>query len=136
MLAYLKSMSDKNDAEELSKIENTVDLKEIDKKSENILLKGWNSFVNGIRDGFNKFQNVFEEQSKKNQELWNANKDKINNFFTNTKKDLEKSMNDWTLEIKKIQTKNKEIWDKNKEQITSFLNRYNTSIYWFDWRLL
>ena len=71
-------MSNHNNSEELFKSNNKYDIIESPKKNESILLKGWNNFVNGIKEGFNKFQKSIEEQSKKNVELWNEDKEKIN----------------------------------------------------------
>ena len=103
-------MSNHNNSEELSKSNNKFDIIESPKKNESILLKGWNNFVNGIKDGWNKFQKSIEEQSKKNVELWNEDKEKINKFFQQTKENLDNTIKDWTLEIEKMRTKNKEVW--------------------------
>jgi len=58
-------------------------LKESEKKepSEKPFKKGWGSFVDGIKGGFDKFQKSIEDQSKKNKEAWEGNKEKFNKFF-------------------------------------------------------
>ena len=90
------------------------------KQKENILQKGWNDVVLSISEGFKKFQTSVEEQSKKNLELWNENREKINSFFNNTKEIWEDNVNDWNKELQKMQNENQEQWNQNKDKIDMF----------------
>lgn len=121
-------MSNNNNSEEFYKTDNKTDTIEQKDKIETILIKGWNNFVGNIKDGFSKFQQTIEDQSKKNEELWNANKEKISNFFIDTRNNLDNTMKDWASEIEKIHTKNEKVWDKNREIINTFLK--NTEEEW------
>ncbi len=91
-----------------------------EKKKESPLLKGWKDFMTEITEGYKKFQNLYEEQAKKNQDAWNENKDKIVQFFDNSKKNWDTILMEWGSELEKLQTENKENWDKNKEDIEEF----------------
>jgi hypothetical protein len=90
------------------------------KLKENILQKGWNDFVTGISVGFNKFQKSVEEQTKKNMELWNANREKINTFFSDNKQIWENTLDQWNDELKRMQLENQEQWNQNKDKIDKF----------------
>ncbi len=74
-------------------------LKEPEKKepSEKPFKKGWGSFVDGIKGGFDKFQKSIEDQSKKNKEAWDGNKEKFNKFFKDAKQD-------WDAKIEALNT--------------------------------
>jgi hypothetical protein len=98
-----------------------------EKKKESPLLKGWKDFMAEITEGYRKFQNFYEEQAKKNQDAWNKNKDKIIQFFGDSKKNWDAMLMEWGSELEKMQKENKEQWDKNKENIEKFFRESKTT---------
>ena len=53
--------------------ENSFDNSDNKKLTEKPFQKGWQNFIDGMKDGFDKFKNSLEEQTKKNAELWEEN---------------------------------------------------------------
>ncbi|TFG16369.1 MAG: hypothetical protein EU531_06710 [Promethearchaeota archaeon] len=96
-----------------------------EKKPEGFLIKGWRDFMAEIDRGYKKFQNYYEEQAKKNQEAWNANKDRIIKFFDESKRNWDNTLMEWGIELEKLQNENKEQWNKNKENIENFFRESN-----------
>ncbi|MBY8990302.1 MAG: hypothetical protein KGD58_06070 [Candidatus Lokiarchaeota archaeon] len=95
-------------------------LKESDPKEtgEKPFRKGWNNLIDGFKGGFEKFQLSLEEQSKKNKEVWEENKDKVNKFFTDVKQDLEKKVSDWNADMEKKKIESKEQWDAYTSKVS------------------
>jgi hypothetical protein len=94
-------------------------LKEPEKKesTEKTFKKGWGSFVEGIKGGFDKFQKSLEDQSKKNKEAWGENKEKFNKFFKDAKHDWDTKVKEWNADIEKRKIESKEQWDAHTQKI-------------------
>ena len=103
----MKIMSDENSSNDL----------EQDKKKENPFLKGWGSFVSGIKDGFKDFQNSLEDQTKKNQELWENSKEKSGKFFKKVGQEFNKKIESWKTDMERKQLETKEQWENRKKKI-------------------
>ncbi|UCD02479.1 MAG: hypothetical protein JSV23_05570 [Promethearchaeota archaeon] len=99
---------------------NEENLKETKKEQiqEKPFQKGWKNFVNGIKDGFENFQKSLEEQSKKNKEVWDENKDKINAFFKDVKQNWDNKVKEWNTEMEKKRLETKEQWEAHKDKIS------------------
>lgn len=99
---------------------NENNLKESDKEEiqEKPFQKGWKSFVDGIRDGFENFQKSLEQQSKKNKEIWEENKEKVNKFFKGVKQDWDNKIKEWNTEMEQRSLKTKEQWEAHKNKIS------------------
>ena len=69
--------------------ENNLGESEQKETSEKPFRKGWNNLMDAFKGGFDKFQQSLEEQSKKNKEVWEENKDKVNIIFKDIKQDWE-----------------------------------------------
>ena len=80
--------------------------------------KGWQNFIDGIKDGFENFKTSLEEQSKKNIELWEENTENVNKFFDGVKQDWEKKIEKWSTEMDQRRMETKEQWDAHKRKIT------------------
>lgn len=95
-------------------------LKESGKKelSEKPFQKGWNSFVNGIKSGFDQFQKSIEDQSKKNKEGWKENKVKFNKFFKDAEQDWDTKIKEWNTDMEKRKIESKEQWEAHKSKVT------------------
>lgn len=98
----------------------TADQQDDSKTPDNVILKGWKNFINGISEGFNNFQMIIESQTKKNAELWNKNKEKIAVFFEESKRNIDKTLEDWNSEFQRIQVENKKFWEENKDKMKTF----------------
>ncbi|MHA2035081.1 MAG: hypothetical protein ACW972_08050 [Promethearchaeota archaeon] len=80
--------------------------------------KGWGTFVDGIKSGFDKFQQSLEDQSKKNKEAWGENKDKFNKFFNNVKRDWDSKVKEWNADIEKRKIESKDQWEAHKNKVS------------------
>lgn len=98
--------------------ENNLDNSENKKIPEKPFQKGWQNFINGIKDGFENFTTSLEGQSKKNKELWEENTEKVNKFFTGVKQDWEKKIQKWNAEMEQRRLETKEQWDAHKKKIS------------------
>lgn len=98
--------------------ENNLGEPELKKASEKPFQKGWNNLINGIKGGFDKFQQSLEEQSKKNKELWEDNKGKVNEFFKDMKEDWEKKIKKWNEDMEKTRIESKEQWETYKNKVS------------------
>lgn len=101
-------------------------LKEPDKeeKQEKPFQKGWKSFVDGIKGGFENFQQSLEEQSKKNKDFWEENKEKANKFFKDTKKDWDNKLKKLNTEMEKGRLETKEQWDVHTKKVKQEINNW------------
>ena len=86
--------------------------------SEKSFQKGWNNLIDGFKGGFEKFQQSLEDQSKKNKELWEVNKDKVNKFFTDIKQDWDNKLKRWNEDMEKKRLESKEQWDAYKNKVS------------------
>ncbi|MFW9826209.1 MAG: hypothetical protein ACFFEY_01150 [Candidatus Thorarchaeota archaeon] len=102
--------------------ENNIENLEKEKKDTKPFLKGWETFIEGVKEGFDDFKASLENQSKKNKELWEENKEKINKFFTNAKEDWESKVNKWNTEIQRRRLESKEQWDNYKNKVSQDFN--------------
>ncbi|MFX1386095.1 MAG: hypothetical protein ACFE9M_02665 [Promethearchaeota archaeon] len=91
---------------------------EKEKVTEEPFQKGWQDFIDGIKNGFENFKTSLEEQSKKNKELWEENKEKVNNFFKGVKQDWDNKVKEWNTEIEQRRLETKEQWDAHKKKIS------------------
>jgi len=90
---------------------------EKEKTDENILLKGWKNFIDGAKEGFDKFKTSLEKQAKNNQEVWEENKEKVDGFFNKVKQDWDNQIKKWNTEIEQRKLETKEQWDARKQKI-------------------
>ncbi len=97
--------------------ENNLRESEKEKSEENPFAKGWKSFVNGIKGGFDDFQNSLKGQSMKNKELFEENTEKVNKFFKDMKQDWDNKIKKWNVEMEKKQIESKEQWETRKKKI-------------------
>jgi len=97
--------------------QNISDDSEQEKRKDSALTRGWNDFINGIKNNFNDFQKSLESQSQKNKELWEKNKDKINTFLTNMKQKWDTKIQKLNSDIEKSKLETKEEWNTYKEKI-------------------
>lgn len=98
--------------------ENSSDNSEKEKITEKPFQKGWQNFINGMKDGFENFKASLEEQTKKNAELWDENTEKVNKFFTGVKQDWDKKVKKWTEDMEQRSLETKEQWDAHKQKIS------------------
>ncbi len=98
-------------------------LKESEKKepSEKPFQKGWNTLVQGMKGGFDKFQKSIEDQSKKNKEGWVENKGKFNKFFKDAKKDWDAKIEALNTDMEKRKLESKEQWEAHKKKVNQDL---------------
>ena len=101
-------MSNQNNSEDPEK----------EKLTEKPFQKGWQNFLNGIKDGFENFQTSLEEQSRKNKELWEENKEKVNKFFSGVKQDWDNKIKEWNQGLKQRRLETKEQWDTYKKKVS------------------
>ncbi len=97
--------------------ENNFKDSEKEKTDENIFLKGWKNFIDGAKDGFEKFKLSLEKQVKTNQEVWEQNKEKVDGFFNKVKQDWDNQIKKWNTEIEQRKLETKEQWDARKQKI-------------------
>jgi hypothetical protein len=97
--------------------QNNLEDSEIEKTTEKPSLK-WQKFIEGIKEGFDTFKTSLENQSKKNKELWEENKEKVNNFFKGVKQDWDNKINEWSTEIEQRKLETKEQWDTYKKKVS------------------
>ncbi|MFW9773545.1 MAG: hypothetical protein ACFFEO_15450 [Candidatus Thorarchaeota archaeon] len=102
------------------------DEKESEQKEtlEEQIQKGWNDFVNGIKSGFEDFQKSMEDEAIKNKELWEQNKEKVNNFFDDIKQRWDKKVNEWKTDIEKRGLESKEQWEVHKKKINEDIKNW------------
>ena len=81
------------------------------------LLKGWQTFIDGVKSGFDKFKTSLEDQSTKSKEFLEENKDKTNTFFKNIKDDWNKQIQKWSKDIEQRNLETKEQWETRKSKI-------------------
>ena len=72
---------------------NEKNFNDSEKEGQKPFLKGWQSFIDGAKDGFNKFTASLEKQAKKNEEFWKENKEKVDGFFNKIKEDWDNKIN-------------------------------------------
>ncbi len=101
---------------------------EKEKKKENIFAKGWNDFASGLQNGFSKFQQGLEEQSKKNVENWDEAKGKVGNFFTKMKGNWDKQVKEWQDGMEKFNQQNKEQWDAGLQKVQDDYNKWQDNV--------
>ena len=101
---------------------------ENNEKKENIISKGWNDFVSGLQNGFGKFQQGLEEQSKKNVENWDEAKDKVGNFFTKMKTNWDNQVKEWQEGMEKFNQQNKEQWDAGLQKVQDDYNKWQDNV--------
>jgi len=98
--------------------ENSSNNSEKEKIKEKPFQKGWQNFIDGMKDGFDKFKTSLEDQTKKNAELWEENTEKVNKFFTDVKQDWESKVQKWTADMDQRRLETKEQWDAHKKKIS------------------
>ena len=81
------------------------------------LLKGWQNFIDGVKSGFDNFRTSLEDQSTKNIDFLEENKDKVNKFFKNIKDDWNKQIQKWSKDIEQRNLETKEQWEARKSKI-------------------
>ncbi|MFX1570074.1 MAG: hypothetical protein ACFFCV_17090 [Promethearchaeota archaeon] len=81
------------------------------------LLKGWQTFIDGVKGGFDKFKTSLEDQSTKNKEFLEENTDKVNKFFKTIKNDWDKQIQKWSKDIEQRNLESKEQWEVRKSKI-------------------
>ena len=86
--------------------------------------KGWNNFIKGVRGGFEEFQKSLENQSKKNKEIWDANKEKNNKFFTDLREEWDTKIKKWNADMDKRRIETKEQWDAHTHKINQDLKNW------------
>ena len=85
--------------------------------SEKTFEKGWNNLIDGFKGNFDRFQQSLKEQSKKNKEFWEENKDKVNKFFKDIKQNWENKLKQWNEDMEKKRIESKEQWDAYKDKV-------------------
>jgi len=98
--------------------QNNLEDSEKEKTDEKPFLKGWQNFIDGIKDGFENFKTSLEDQSKKNKEVWEENKEKVNKFFKGVKQDWDNKIKEWNTEMEQRSLKTKEQWEAHKNKIS------------------
>ncbi|MFW9973239.1 MAG: hypothetical protein ACFFDF_23850 [Candidatus Odinarchaeota archaeon] len=98
--------------------ENNLDSPGNEKRTEEPFQKGWQNFIDSIKDGFDTFKSSLEDQSKKNRELWEENAEKVNKFFNGVKQDWEKKLKKWNEEMDQRRLETKEQWEARKNKIS------------------
>jgi hypothetical protein len=86
-------------------------------KKENILEKGWNEFVSGMRENYANFQQSLEQQAKRNKEAWEDNQGKFNEFIAKTRVDWENRLNKWKQDVEKMQIDSQKEWEAKKQKM-------------------
>ncbi|MFW9989384.1 MAG: hypothetical protein ACFFC3_12075 [Candidatus Odinarchaeota archaeon] len=97
--------------------ENNLKNTEKEKQDQNLLSKGWKNFINGAKEGFNNFTSSLEKQAKKNEELWEENKEKVDGFFSKIKQDWDNKIKTWNTEMEQRNLETKEQWEARKAKI-------------------
>ncbi|MFX1500103.1 MAG: hypothetical protein ACFFDH_03965 [Promethearchaeota archaeon] len=97
--------------------ENNLKDSEKEKQDQNLLLKGWKNFINGAKGGFDNFTASLEKQAKKNEELWEENREKVDGFFNKIKQDWDSKIKQWNQEMEQRNLETKEQWEARKSKI-------------------
>lgn len=98
--------------------ENTLDNSDNKKLNEKPFQKGWQNFIDGMKDGFEKFKTSLEEETKKNTEIWEQNKEKVNKFFAGVKQDWDKKLQKWTQDMEQRRLETKEQLDAQTKKFS------------------
>ncbi|MFX1364529.1 MAG: hypothetical protein ACFFCE_19395 [Promethearchaeota archaeon] len=104
--------------------ENNLKDSENEKQNQNLLLKGWKNFINNAKDGFNNFTSSLEKQAKKNEELWEENREKVDGFFSKIKQDWDNKIKTWNTEMEQRKLETKEQWEARKAKIQQDINSW------------
>jgi hypothetical protein len=99
--------------------ENSFDNSDKKKSTEKPFQKGWQNFIDGMKDGFEKFTTSLEEQTKKNAEVWEENKEKVNKFFSGVKEDWDEKLKKWTDDMEARSLETKEQWEAHRKKISN-----------------
>ena len=98
--------------------QNNLNNSEVNKTTEKPSVKGWQKFIEGIKEGFDTFKTSLENQSMKNKEVWEENKEKVNNFFKGVKQDWDNKIKEWNNEIEQRRLETKEQLDTYKKKVS------------------
>jgi len=100
----------------MSNENNRIDSEE-KKKAEKPFSKGWNSFVDGMKGGFEKFQKTLEDQYYKNKESLEKNKTKVDTFFKDTKEEWDKKLKEINADMERRTIETKEQWEAHTKKV-------------------
>ncbi|MEE9377925.1 MAG: hypothetical protein V3V33_07810 [Candidatus Lokiarchaeia archaeon] len=109
-------------------------LKDSEKQDQNLIVKGWKSFIDGAKDGFDNFKASLEKQTKKGEEVWEENKEKVDGFFNKIKQDWDSKIKQWNTEMEQMNLETKEQWENRKSKIQQDIKNWqdNTKKEWDD----
>jgi len=114
--------------------ENNFKDSEKEKQDQNLIVKGWKNFIDGTKDGFDKFKASLEKQTKKGEEVWEENKEKVDGFFNKIKQDWDGKIKQWNTEMEQMNLETKEQWENRKSKIQQDIKSWqdNTKKEWND----
>ena len=117
----------------MSEVKNFKD-PEKEKQDQNLFSKGWKNFIDGAKDGFNNFKASLEKQTKKNEEVWEENKEKVDGLFNKIKQDWDNKIKQWNTEMEQRSLETKEQWEASKSKIQQEIKNWheNTKQEWND----
>lgn len=112
--------------------ENNLKDSEKEKQDQNLIVKGWKSFIDGAKDGFDNFKASLEKQTKKGEEVWEENKEKVDGFFNKIKQDWDSKIKQWNTEMEQMNLETKEQWENRKSKIQQDIKNWqdNTKQEW------
>ena len=114
--------------------ENNLKDSEKENQDQNLFLKGWKNFIGGAKDGFDNFKASLEKQTKKGEEAWEENKEKVDGFFNKIKQDWDSKIKQWNTEMEQMNLETKEQWENRKSKIQQDIKNWqdNTKQEWND----
>ncbi|MCK4380902.1 MAG: hypothetical protein KAW51_07145 [Candidatus Lokiarchaeota archaeon] len=109
-------------------------LKDSEKQDQNLIVKGWKNFIDGAKDGFDNFKASLEKQTKKGEEVWEENKEKVDGFFNKIKQDWDSKIKQWNTEMEQRSLETKEQLEASKSKIQQEIKNWqdNTKQEWND----
>ncbi len=109
-------------------------LKDSEKQDQNLIVKGWKNFIDGAKDGFDNFKASLEKQTKKGEEVWEENKEKVDGFFNKIKQDWDSKIKQWNTEMEQRSLETKEQLEASKSKIQQDIQNWqeNTKQEWND----
>ena len=114
--------------------ENNLKDSEKEKQDQNLIVKGWKNFIDGAKDGFDNFKASLEKQTKKGEEVWEENKEKVDGFFNKIKQDWDSKIKQWNTEMEQRSLETKEQLEASKSKIQQEIKNWqdNTKQEWND----
>ncbi len=104
------------------------DIEKKEERNENLLTKGWNDFVGGLKNNFETFQKSLENQTQKNIEEWEKNKEKADRFFNDVRQTWDEKIQKFSEDIKKKHIESQEQWEANVKKFENDMRGWQNQV--------